>query len=320
MFDDLQNQNQPNSQSGPPQSNSFGNQNQNQSQSQLQQSQPQSAQGGFDRVSSYQAVSKEDINQRIKRLTSEQAGHAGGKKVYAIIGVVIILLLAGGGAFAGYYFWPEISAAFNKLAGKSTEQTEVSNNNADNAGGQSDKTGNAAESLDEQLLIKEEWKNCGGDADCAGTQADCCACSSSGMQTAINVNYLSQWQSAMSEKCQDIDCAAVYNCKDGKTVCENGQCVFKEDMETTASSSTELLDVNSIGSVDSSEAINASSTELTTATTTNTLSLDDDYDGLNNSDEAKYGADSNNSDTDGDGYLDGAEVKNGYNPLGEGKL
>lgn len=41
---------------------------------------------------------------------------------------------------------------------------------------------------------------------------------------------------------------------------------------------------------------------------------DDDGDGLNNADEAIWGTDRNNSDTDGDGFLDGQEVTAGHNP------
>ncbi len=48
--------------------------------------------------------------------------------------------------------------------------------------------------------------------------------------------------------------------------------------------------------------------------------LDNDEDGLTNAQEIELGTDLNNPDTDGDGYLDGAEVENGYNPLGEGTL
>jgi len=47
---------------------------------------------------------------------------------------------------------------------------------------------------------------------------------------------------------------------------------------------------------------------------------DSDNDGLSNSEEEKYGTDPKNPDTDGDSYLDGAEVEAGYNPKGEGKL
>ncbi|MFH1564566.1 MAG: hypothetical protein ABIC82_01825 [bacterium] len=47
---------------------------------------------------------------------------------------------------------------------------------------------------------------------------------------------------------------------------------------------------------------------------------DDDQDGLTNQEEILYNTDPFNSDTDGDGYSDGDEVKNGYNPNGSGKL
>ena len=47
---------------------------------------------------------------------------------------------------------------------------------------------------------------------------------------------------------------------------------------------------------------------------------DTDNDGLFDDEEEKYGCDINNPDSDSDGYLDGDEVKNGYNPMGEGKL
>lgn len=43
--------------------------------------------------------------------------------------------------------------------------------------------------------------------------------------------------------------------------------------------------------------------------------LDSDQDGLSNEEEITYGTDPENSDTDRDGYSDGAEVKSGYNPL-----
>lgn len=55
----------------------------------------------------------------------------------------------------------------------------------------------------------------------------------------------------------------------------------------------------------------------------NLPSEDSDNDGLTNDDEINiWHTDPNNSDTDGDGYLDGEEVKNGYDPLiaGNAKL
>jgi len=54
---------------------------------------------------------------------------------------------------------------------------------------------------------------------------------------------------------------------------------------------------------------------------TNPYSADTDGDGLTDYEEVNvYKTDPKKSDTDGDGYKDGEEVKNGYNPLGPGKL
>jgi hypothetical protein len=50
------------------------------------------------------------------------------------------------------------------------------------------------------------------------------------------------------------------------------------------------------------------------------LMIDSDEDGLPDDMEKRFGTDPFNADTDGDGNNDGEEIKNGYNPLGEGKL
>jgi len=48
--------------------------------------------------------------------------------------------------------------------------------------------------------------------------------------------------------------------------------------------------------------------------------IDSDADGLSDVYEVRYGAILDNPDTDSDGYPDGEEVQNGYNPLGPGKI
>lgn len=48
--------------------------------------------------------------------------------------------------------------------------------------------------------------------------------------------------------------------------------------------------------------------------------IDTDYDGLSDAQEYTYQTNPFKSDTDGDGYKDGIEVKNGYDPLGPGRL
>ena len=50
------------------------------------------------------------------------------------------------------------------------------------------------------------------------------------------------------------------------------------------------------------------------------IMIDSDLDGLPDDLEKRIGTDPNKADTDGDGYKDGEEVKNGYNPLGDGSL
>ncbi len=47
---------------------------------------------------------------------------------------------------------------------------------------------------------------------------------------------------------------------------------------------------------------------------------DADLDNLTDADESLYGSDPRKADTDGDGFNDGDEVKNGYNPAGPGPL
>lgn len=49
-------------------------------------------------------------------------------------------------------------------------------------------------------------------------------------------------------------------------------------------------------------------------------SKDSDLDGLTDVEENLYGTDPQKADTDGDSYLDGQEIVNGYNPLGAGRL
>lgn len=50
------------------------------------------------------------------------------------------------------------------------------------------------------------------------------------------------------------------------------------------------------------------------------IMIDSDGDGLPDDIEERLGSDPGNPDSDGDGYSDGDEFKNNYNPLGEGRL
>jgi hypothetical protein len=112
---------------------------------------------------------------------------------------------------------------------------------------------------------------------------------------------------------------------------------------------TQVTEQASTNVVDSSQTVVVTTTTPSPALTSfeaqvNELGkTDQDLDGLSDSEEAKYGtsptsADTDNdglldkdeitifhtdplkADTDGDGHPDGLEVRNGYNPNGEGKL
>ncbi len=52
----------------------------------------------------------------------------------------------------------------------------------------------------------------------------------------------------------------------------------------------------------------------------NDANIDSDNDGASNLVEFQFNTDPFNKDSDGDGYDDGVEIKNGYNPNGEGRL
>jgi len=66
----------------------------------------------------------------------------------------------------------------------------------------------------------------------------------------------------------------------------------------------------------------ASLSEAVSSTTENQTTYsfykDDDIDGLSNAEEVIFGSAINVTDTDGDGYLDGEEVRNGYDPIKAG--
>lgn len=102
-----------------------------------------------------------------------------------------------------------------------------------------------------------------------------------------------------------------------------------KDASTTATtffaSSTDISNKISNDSILFGEAIDSDKDSLDDVREkeigTNPKKADSDSDGLKDGDEAIiWKTNPLNTDTDGDGYKDGDEVKNGYNPLGTGKL
>ncbi|MCK5084683.1 MAG: hypothetical protein KAQ64_03445 [Candidatus Pacebacteria bacterium] len=76
-----------------------------------------------------------------------------------------------------------------------------------------------------------EWRNCEQDSDCVETQADCCSCRNGGKQIGINKKYLKNWENTLTEKCQDIGCIALFNCKKGEVVCKDNKCEFQKETD-----------------------------------------------------------------------------------------
>jgi len=92
----------------------------------------------------------------------------------------------------------------------------------------------------------------------------------------------------------------------------------------TEPTSTEPIDLVGIG-VEPTESVTTTEVGLPTVveqpTPGVTVNLDSDQDGLTDAEELNiYQTNPLQADSDGDGYLDGDEVKAGYNPLGEGLL
>jgi hypothetical protein len=101
------------------------------------------------------------------------------------------------------------------------------------------------------------------------------------------------------------------------TLCGNGICETGEDATNCLDDCPAPpppvigLDTDGDGLTDAEEATLG----------TDPVKTDTDGDGLTDREEIQvYKSDPLKTDTDGDGYTDGDEVKNGYNPIGPGKL
>ncbi len=114
-------------------------------------------------------------------------------------------------------------------------------------------------------------------------------------------------------------CAGLTRISDGNEVQESYYCVNCGDGACKSPESTSTCPVDCPAADDSVVSGAISSTTETGAPETG-LAIDSDMDGLTDSEELQYETDPNNPDTDADGFKDGDEVSNGYNPRGTGKL
>lgn len=157
-----------------------------------------------------------EFDHRIKKL--RDIGKKRGKR-YSIIGIIASFIIGMGVMGAGYYLFTEII----NISGEVPE-------------GKVNLVGDITRGQNEKLTLPEGWRECNFDLECREAQSDCCNCNNGGTQAGINEQYLSKWQNILNDRCRDIDCPAVATCEQGKVVCENRKCEFKEGIEEELSS------------------------------------------------------------------------------------
>lgn len=280
---------------------------------------------------------KDKVEKRVDAL--ELKGKKRGIK-YSIIGILGAILIAIIVIIVGYFILSQTKNISNQVE-----------ENIDNIP-------DIRAEMDNKIILRNSWLKCEKDNDCIETKKDCCDCHNGGEQTAINRRYFDDWYELLNNNCANIDCPTSDNCVEGRAKCNNNVCEFSflEDKGIEEKDYYELLKNKCSGEIcclssleymkekgylecdqnnqcpENMECIIDKDCEIPlkwcelkkTGTSTedsiDLSTLDSDQDGLSDEEEIFYGTDKNNPDTDGDGYLDGAEVKGGYNPLGEGKL
>ncbi len=100
----------------------------------------------------------------------------------------------------------------------------------------------------------------------------------------------------------------------------NLNAIFNQNTNAANANANANINVNTAANTNTTSNTNLNintntNTNANTNTIINSALLDTDNDGLTDEQEEIYGTDRLNPDTDGDGYLDGEEVENGFNPL-----
>jgi len=277
-----------------------------------------------------------DFGKRVEAL--EKRGRRRGKK-YSIIGILGSLLIAIIVIIVGYLIASQ--------TGDFSHQVDENINNIPDI----------MTELENKIILRNAWLKCKKDSDCIETQKDCCQCHKGGTQVAINRRYFDDWHELLNSCGKEV-CSEDDNCKDGQVKCIDNICNFslvaklnnleEKDYydflnskclgDLCCFSSVEHMKENNYLECDKisgcPDGFNCVSNNCESflnwcepdniGTSTKNIvdldSLDSDQDGLSDEEEIFYGTDKNNPDSDGDGYLDGDEVKKSYNPLGEGKL
>ncbi|MCW1930493.1 MAG: hypothetical protein KIH62_004220 [Candidatus Kerfeldbacteria bacterium] len=106
----------------------------------------------------------------------------------------------------------------------------------------------------------------------------------------------------------------------GLDLFQGGSTVEEEAISNINVNSNKQLNINSTVNLNTNVVVNTNSVLNQNVNTAPAPDSDQDGDGLTYTQENEYDTDPLDPDSDDDGFLDGEEVNNGYNPNGSGKL
>ena len=75
---------------------------------------------------------------------------------------------------------------------------------------------------------EDDTGECRVNADCVKQRTSCCGCTMGGEDVCMSKTNASYWQNKLAGQCNNVMCAAVYNCRDTDCVCQNNKCVEVE--------------------------------------------------------------------------------------------
>ena len=171
------------------------------------------------------------------------------------------------------------------------------------------------------ITVTEKQKSCQDSVyrDLAGLNLDLSWCEKIAFELSRTkcINTVTE-QIAKQKGCQDtgIDpnvCVRLETLDKAIASRDSGQCMALTDVNDQ----DDCLESVGVGDKD----LDKLDAQMEARIGTSDVNIDSDSDELSDYDEYyEYGTNPAKADTDGDGYSDGAEIRDGYNPLGAGKL